>query len=208
MRALIRGFDAFVIRVSHVFEFCDDRDCLLRLQLAQAPHAIPLPGGKIPAGAPVLVLHFWNEHMPAIPASGPDLAWGKRTARLFLHSLRAAAGFLQSQPDLEAVQAIGGVTVLLIPGDPQGGGTLARRFGFTVLPYHNPLGRFGEFWENLYTWALIWTYNPASLKYHRLFQIRRSEIWMSRGEFLRHYGCLEPPPVARLSGNQSSDARP
>lgn len=193
MHTLIRRFDAFVIRVSQVFEFCHDPDCLLRLQLAQASHAIPLPDGSIPAGAPVLTLHFWNEHMPAIPDSGPDLAWGKRTVRLFLRSLDAVASYLQNQPGLDSVQAIGGVTILLIPGDPGGGETLAKRFGFTVLPYHNPLGRFGEFWENLYTWALIWTYNPVSLKYHRLSQIRRSEIWMSRVEFLRRYGWPQPP---------------
>lgn len=208
MRALIRGFDAFVIRGSHVFEFCDDRNCLLRLQLAQARHAILLPGGSIPAGTPVLKLHFWNEHMPPIPPSGPDLAWGNRSARLFLRSLKTVAVYLQSQPGLDAVQAIGGATVLLIPGDHSGGESLVRRFGFTVLPYHNSLGRFGEFWENLYTWALIWTYNPVSLKYHRLFQIRRSEIWMARGEFLRRYGCPEPPPGVELSTNLSAGTSP
>jgi hypothetical protein len=208
MRTLIRRFDAFVIRVSHVFEFCDDPDCLLRLQLAQASHAIPLPGGSIPVDAKVLILHFWNEHMPAIPDSGPDLAWGKRAARLFLRSLEAVASYLQNQADMDDVQAIGGMTILLMPGDPGGGEALAQRFGFTALPYHNPLGWFGEFWENLYTWALIWTYNPVSLEYHRLFQIRRSEIWMSRREFLRRYSCSGPTLAAKISANQSAGARP
>jgi hypothetical protein len=116
--ALICRFDAFVIQVSHVFEFCDDPDCLLRLQLAQANHAIPSQAARF-RREPGLDPAFWNEHMPAIPESGPNLAWGKRSARLFLRSLKAAAGYLQSQPGLDDVQAIGGVTVLLIPGDPR-----------------------------------------------------------------------------------------
>jgi hypothetical protein len=60
--------------------------------------------------------------------------------------------------------------------------------GFTVLPYHNPLGRFGEFWENFYTWWIMWTYNQASLRHRRLFRLVRAEVWMTMAELLSRYG--------------------
>jgi len=65
---------------------------------------------------------------------------------------------------------------------------MLQRLGFTVIPYHRSLGAFGEFWENFYTWMLMWTYNPGSLRYRGLWGLRRAEIWMSAEEFLRRYG--------------------
>lgn len=69
-----------------------------------------------------------------------------------------------------------------------------RRLGFMVLPYHSPLGRFGEFWENFYTWMIIWAFNAASLRHRHLHRLRRSEVWMSVDEFLRRYkeACVTP----------------
>jgi len=69
--------------------------------------------------------------------------------------------------------------------NPKGG--LIYRLGFSIFPYHNPLGRFGEFWENFYTWWLMWAYNPISLRGRSMYDLRRDEIWMSVGEFMRLY---------------------
>ena len=101
-----------------------------------------------------------------------------------LGSLGEAARYLDCHPELGETRAVGGVTVLLATG----GARLVRRLGFTVLPYHSPLGRFGEFWENFYTWVLMWTYNPASLRYHRIWSLRRKEFWMPAEEFRRRFG--------------------
>jgi len=63
-----------------------------------------------------------------------------------------------------------------------------QRLGFTVTPYRSPLGRFGEFWENLYAYGLIWAYNPASVHQRQLLGLHRTEMWMPADEFLRRYG--------------------
>jgi hypothetical protein len=191
MRALIRRFDALVRQAIGVFEFCDDEDCLLRLQITRAPHLLSFPGQEVGAGESVLALHLWNEHLPALPEAGPDLAWARRTQRLFIRSLRAAAAQMRLDPRMASVRAVGGITVLFFPGDRSGGILFIQRLGFTVMPYHQPLGRFGEFWENFYTWWIMWTYNPVSLRHRQLFQLRRSEFWMPVEEFLNRYGLDE-----------------
>ncbi|HET7091388.1 MAG TPA: hypothetical protein VFL17_22375 [Anaerolineae bacterium] len=187
MRALIQGLDRLLRCIYDVYEFCAAPNCLFRLRMSRAPHVLPLPDGEVGAGAPVVELHLWNEHIPRIPDEGPDIAWARRVHRMLIDSFQAVAVHIRHDPRLLNAQAVGGVTVLLTVGDPSGGKSLMRRLGFTVLPYHTPLGRFGEFWENFYTWMLIWTFNTASLRQRRLLRLRRSEVWMSAEEFLRRY---------------------
>lgn len=188
MRALVRRFDAVIRRIEGVFEFCHQQDCILRLQLGRARRAIELPEIKLNLGSSVLFLHLWNERLPPFPPGGADLAWANLARHKFLSSLRAVAAEIRRNPCLSEVQAIGGVTVLIdLPG-ASGSAKLMERLGFRVFPVRNPLGRFGEFWENFYTWALMWTYNPGTLRGRNLFRLKRVEIWISREEFLRRYG--------------------
>ena len=189
MRAIIRRFDGLLRRAEGVFEFCDQADCILRLQMTRAAHAVPLPDSSlVRKGDPVLIIHLWNERMPPIPPDGPDLAWAARFRRLLIESYRLVARWLAAQPGLGRVRAVGGVTVLLYGGETQSALRLVERLGFQVMPYHNPLGRLAEFWENLYTWAIMWTFNIVSLRHRRLLRIRRAQIWMSTAEFMRRYG--------------------
>jgi len=189
VRALIRCFDGFLREALGVCEFCEDPDCLLRLRFAGAPHVLRLGDRVVEADEPVLELHFWNEHFPPLPLKGSDLAWAVRTRGLLVRSLRGVAGEMGRDPRLAGVRAVGGVTVLLSPGDHPAGVHLMERLGFTVLPYHGPWGRFGEFWENFYTWWLMWTYNPVSVRLRSLLRLRRAEVWMPADEFLRRYGA-------------------
>jgi len=186
LRTLIRNFDAWLSRVEEVFEFCQSPECLLRLQLAQTWHDLRLPDITLHAGEPVLLVHLWNERLLQIPAQGPDLGWAKPMQRRFVGSLGLVAGYIHRSPALANIHALGGVTVLAGPGN-DGGSRMLRRLGFAVIPYHRRLGAFGEFWENFYTWVLLWAYNPGSLHYRRLWGLKRVEIWMSAEEFLRRY---------------------
>ena len=184
MRALVRRFDRWLSRRYGVFEFSQQPDCLLRLQVAAARRELALPGCRVRGGERVLLLHLWNERLLTLAAPAPGLGWGKTLQRRMLRSLGEAACYLDCHPELGQARAVGGVTVLLATG----GARLVRRLGFTVLPYHSPLGRFGEFWENFYTWILMWTYNPASLPYRSLWSLRRKEFWMPAEEFRRRFG--------------------
>jgi hypothetical protein len=188
MQAIIRRFDRFLRRAQGVFEFWDDPGCMFRARVSKAPHTVRLHDTEIPAGAPVLELHFWNEHMPQIPAEGPSLSLALQGQRMLVTSLQKAAHHIRHDPCMNGVQAVGGATVLFTTGDGSGAEKLFMRLGFTAVPYQNPLGRFGEFWENLYTWGLMWAYNAVSLRQRHLIKLHRTELWMSVDAFLQRYG--------------------
>lgn len=187
MQRLIRSFDAFLRRAFGIFEFDDDPNGLLRVRIIRAPHQIILPDGRVPAGAPVIELHLWNEHMPQIGDQGPDLAWAVELRRRLIGSFRSLARQVKDEPRFSSIQAVGGATLLAVPSSGEGIAALFPRLGFTVFPCRGPLGRFGEFWANLYLWSLIWTYNRGSVRQHSLRDVQRSEIWMSAEDFLSRY---------------------
>jgi hypothetical protein len=104
------------------------------------------------------------------------------------------AAEIQHDPHLAGVKAVGGVTALTTNDESNSAARLFRRLGFTILPYHNRLGCFGLFWENLYSWLLMWTYNEASLRHRPLFQLVRSNVWMPIEQYQARY-AVEKEPV-------------
>jgi hypothetical protein len=187
MRPLIRAFDAFLRRCLGILPLSSDPDCILRIRITRAARPVVMPGVSIATGAPVLEIHLWNERIPPIPPGGPDLAWARRAQRLFFASLQEAARRLRRDPDLAGIQAVAGVTVLILSPDSLQRSRLMQRLGFTVFPAPSHLGRFGRFWENAYTWAILWTYSPSSLRARRFHDLQRDEFWMARDAFLERF---------------------
>jgi hypothetical protein len=188
MRRVICSFDTFLRRWLGIVPLSGDPACLLRVRVSRTARAVSLPDGPIPAGAERLELHLWNERVPPMPPAGPDLAWALRTQRMFLGSLREAARQLRDDPRMDGVKAVTGTTVLIYDAEGVVRSRLLQGLGFTVFPVHSPLGRFGEFWENSYTRALMWAYNPSSVENLRVLEMRRDEFWMARGAFLDRFG--------------------
>jgi hypothetical protein len=195
VRALVFAIDRLLRRAHGVYEFTGDPEGLLRLQITHAPRTLHLPGLEVSKGDPVLGLHLWNEQVPPIPPNGPDLAWGLALQRRFVRSLRAVAAEMQRDPRLAVVRAVGASTGVLVPGDASSGVRAFQRLGFAVTPYLPPLGRFGAFWENFYSWWLMWAFNPTSLRHRRFSQMGRTEVWMSADAFLSRYGGAAVPPL-------------
>jgi len=185
MRRIIRAFDAFLARALGVFEFTQEPDCLLRLQRSALRHSLELPDSRFPENTPVLAFHLWNERVPPLPSGGPAFSWALRVTHQLALSFRMIASHLAAEPEADRPRAVGGVTVL---GSASGStADVLAHLGFHAVAYRNPLGRFGEWWENAYTWALMWAYNPASLHGKRLGQLRRTEYWMSTPAFLKRF---------------------
>ncbi len=187
MRRIIRRFDAFLRGRLGVYEFSHSPYSLLRVQRSRLRRRVMLSGLQFEPGEEVIDLHLWNEHMPALPATGPDVAWGVRVERMFLASLRDLAREIVANATYRDVRALRAVTVLLTPG-PGSALPLAQRLGFEVRPHRNPLGRFGEYWENFYTWWLMWTFNKLSLRHRSMGSLRRMEMWIGVEDFLSRFG--------------------
>jgi len=188
LRVIIRRFDRWLSRQYRVQEFTADPTVIMRIQVGKAPHDLALPEGTVPAGAKVLFLHMWNDRAPLIPEQGPDLAWALHSRRLMHHSLSAVAEHIKKEPSLKDIQAVGGITAHITLAAADGGRAMLNHLGFAVFPYYRPAGAFGEFWENFYTWWLMWTYNPASTKGRSLWGLQRTEFWMTAKTFLEKYG--------------------
>lgn len=187
LRATIRRFDDWLSRVEGVAPFTDDPGVILRLQNGRAKWEIPLPERKIAVGSELLVLHLWNERLPPLPPGGADLPWALHTQRLMIHSFRAVARYLRNKPSFSSIQAVGGIIAHIKLEGADGGRALLEHLGFTIFAYHRPLGSFGEFWENFYTWCLMWAYNPESMRHRSLAHLQRAEFWMTKAKFLAHY---------------------
>ncbi len=145
MWSAVRLLDRILSRIYRVHRFTDDPACVYRISLNRAPHDVALPGFHLAAGAPVILYHIENERVPPLPSTGADLGWALRARRLMEASWHALAVCMQTQPELQDAQAVGAMTVFgALPG--AGSQKLFERFGFTIIPYHSPLGRFGDFW--------------------------------------------------------------
>lgn len=188
MRTAVRLIDALLRTSQGIYEFTDDPDCILRIQLKRATHEVNFGNEKILKGEPVLAVHAWNERMPKLPVEGASLEWALQLRRQVIHSYRQVAKVMLSDTRYSPVRAVCGESALFSFSGHTGGTRLMQHLGFTVLPYHRPFGRFGEFWENLFSWWLMWTYNYASLNGREFLRLQRTEIWITADEFIRRYG--------------------
>ena len=140
-------------------------------------------------GQPLGELHLRKGHIPPMPPEGPDFTWGKEFVRKMRLSLRLLARFAVQDPRMAKVEAFGGE--IAFPRDKARQlDLIARQLGL-VLDSRKPRGaweNFTEFWQNLYSMALIWAFNPPSLKKKTLLKMRRYRLWMAKKELLRRYG--------------------
>jgi ceramide glucosyltransferase len=205
---LVRTIDQMLRNYYGIYEFSQDERCLMRLSIGNARKDVQLSDGIfVQAGDLVLELHLWNEHIPSMSADGADLAWALSFQRRLTLTMKLLAGYLETTPALEEVQALS--------GDPPFGNRvgaidlreLVQRWGFEVIPGPPSEGlwaNFLEFWVNLYAFGLLWAYNPASIKKKGFDGIKRDELWMSRQTLLEKYGekepssrVIQPAPVRR-----------
>jgi hypothetical protein len=192
MRALARFIDRLLRHQNGVYEFIDDPDCVFRIQLRQAGREVNIQGDKILKGDYLLGIHIWNEHMPKLPADGADLGWARQSYKLLLHSFKLIASEMQSDDKYSNIYALYGTSALLSFTDHTGGLRMMQHFGFTVLPYHPTRGQFGLFWQNFFSWWLMYTYNDVSLHTRDFWRLQRTDIWMLAEDFIRRYGVISP----------------
>jgi len=190
-RAMVLGLDRLLQRQGHVQEFTQDEECILRIALTTYKKDFQLSDGtKVQAGDKICELHLWNEHIPPMPLEGPDLRWGVRFYRLAVKSLRSLAAYIAAE-ERQDIVALGGQMAFLEKENSPVLASVAAQLGFDVLNLTAQAGRWGRFthfWENIFSWALMWTFNPGSLRGKRFLRLQRYRLWMSRRTLLERYG--------------------
>jgi hypothetical protein len=187
MRSTVRLIDILLCKSQGIVVFSQDRDCILRIQRIRAAHSVSFAGQVVDRGEAVIAIHLWNERMPQIAQAGADLAWALLIRRKLVHSFRLLASMMKNDCQYTQVRAVCGASAVISFAGHSGGKRMMQHLGFTVLPYHRTLGKFGEFWENLFSWWLMWAYNAASLHSREFWHLQRTEIWINREEFIRRY---------------------
>jgi hypothetical protein len=186
MRRLILLIDGILRRRQKIEEFWDHPDCLLRISRRPAPCALPLRDGQIPAGAPLLEIHLWNEHLAHAEPADSSLAWGAKSGSALVRSLAALARHMERRADGADVAAVFGVTTFMSEKEAETAERLLARLGFAFAPYRSSLGAFGDFWENLHVWLLHRAFRH-SVRRAPLFGLRRKMLWMSKEDLLYRY---------------------
>ncbi|MBC7293179.1 MAG: hypothetical protein H5T84_03550, partial [Thermoleophilia bacterium] len=183
--------DAILLRVYKVEVFADDPECILRWSRGRLERAVTLPdGSRLRPGDIVIELHFWNEHLPQIADNGADFLWGKEFARRLVHSLRLLAVQALGDPRFADFAALHAEVGFIPAADVESLHGLAWRFGF-LLEIQEVAGRRvwkKAFWAGLYSWWLMWAFNPGTLKRKKLVDMARSHLWMTRATLLARYG--------------------
>jgi len=194
LRRTIGAIDALVRQARGIREFCSAERCLLRVSIGRSHADLTLSDGtSIHRGETVGELHLWNEHVPEIPAQGPDLTWARTFQRRLTFSLSQLAITMQTDPDFRDIHAIRGENSFLGRYGPRMT-RIAGRWGFDLLcpgETERAWQRFRNSCENLYAWLLIWAFNPSSIRETSPERLQRNQLWMSRRVLLGKYGKEE-----------------
>ncbi len=190
-RRMVQGLDVVLRRFLHIYEFSQDERCLLRLSVGESDDDLTLSDGtRVRQGDLIGELHLWNEHIPPVPRSGPDLAWALAFQRRMTLSFRELATHIETRPRLQDVRAFRGEIYFGGPYGVAHFGHLAERWGFDLVSPDGGTGLWGRLtgWgANVYAWGLIWAFNPASLQGEGPRKLRRDQIWISRNLLIHKY---------------------
>lgn len=183
------SLDRWLRRWHGIYEYTAHRDCLFRVERCLAEECVLLSDGvRVRRGDPLLKIHLWNEHMPAMRQAGPTIAWARRASRAIEASLRELARHVAQCSDLDAVAAIC-ADMRLAPTKQCARVTrIVSRYGFEAAK-DSRVGRPGllrMMGENILMVMLVLATNPIAF---RAGVLRRghARVIMSRAKLLRLY---------------------
>jgi hypothetical protein len=181
-----------------ITEFSDNPNCILRISLGTADHALTLADGVVVApGDPVLDIHFWNERLPQAGESR-GLGWGGRFGRQLLRSFAELAAAVDRDPDLAGAVAVRGRLAFAGARDGDDCRRFGAWFGFEATDPDRPLPlkrRLANLGEDIWLLALTYAFNPGALRGRAVLR-RRDDLWISRPALLARYAAKQKRAVA------------
>ena len=183
------GLDRWLQRWHGVYEFSAHRDCLFRAERCLAEESLLLSDGVcVRPGDPLLKVHLWNEHMPAMGQDGPTIAWARRASRSLDTSLRELARHVAQCGDLDALVAVCADMRLAPTKQSAQLARIVARYGFEAAK-DSRAGRPGLLrliGENLLMMLLVLATNPIAFR-PAVLRRGHTRVIISRAKLLRLY---------------------
>ena len=183
------SLDRWLRRWHGVYEYTAHRECIFRAERCLAEESLLLSDGvRVTRGDPLLRIHLWNEHMPAMGQAGPTIAWARRASRGIETSLRELARHIAQSSDLDAVVAVCADMRLATAKQSAQLVRIVHRFGLEAEK-DSRAGRPGLLrliGENILMVLLVLATNPIAF---RAAVLRRdhARVIISRAKLLRLY---------------------
>lgn len=185
------ALDHWLCRRYGIYEYSSCAHCLFRIEPSLVEQDLSLSDGTtVRAGEPMLKLHLWNEHMPAMGPRGASVAWARGVSRAVDRSLRELAHHLARQPELSDVRVLGGDMRLGSTHQRAQFVRIASRYGFEPQApragarWHDGVHRVGDM---LLILLLVLATNPVALRRAPLRHVP-SCVYISRAALLSRYG--------------------
>ncbi len=183
------SLDRWLRRWHGIYEFTAHRDCLFRAERCLAEESFLLSDGvRVRRGDPLLKIHLWNEHMPAMGHQGPTVAWARRASRAVATSLRELARHVAQCSDLDAVVAICADMRLATAKQTAQLTRIVSRYGFEAAK-DSRIGRPGVLrliGENILMVLLVLATNPIAFR-AAILRRDHARVIISRVKLLRLY---------------------
>lgn len=183
----VRGVDSMLRRHQGIEEFTVDPACLFRISLAPARRAVLLSdGAAIRPGDPVVAIHYWNEHMPPLPARGMTAAWAATFKNGVRHSLALIADLFVEEQRFRDAAALYGEPAFATTSGSDASIRISHHLGFDVIDDESRHGAIHAWFDSVLIWFLMRTFNPVSVRGRGLAH-GRLKIWMSRQKLIARY---------------------
>jgi hypothetical protein len=134
LESAVFALDRWLRRRRGVFEYSCQPQCVFRLEQRRADEPLALADGtRVRAGARVLVLHLWNDHVPLMGCRGPTVAWAHKFGRAMRDSLQELARYLAQRTDLSDIRVL--YADVRVSGANQAlrrAGRMMARYGFEI----------------------------------------------------------------------------
>ena len=193
------SLDRWLRRWHGVYEFPAHRDCLFRAERCRAEESLLLSDGvRVRRGDPLLKIHLWNEHMPAMGQRGPTIAWARRASRAIDTSLRELARHMAQCSELDAVVAICADMRLATAKQSAQLSRIIYRYGFEAAkdPRVGRPGLLRFIGENILMVLLVLATNPIAFR-AAILRRGHARVVISRARLLRLYRGKSPVTARR-----------
>jgi YkoP domain len=180
------ALDRWLRQRQGVYEYSDDPLCMFRAQRTRADCDLRLSDGtRVRSGDPVVNLHLWNEHVPAMGESSVSMMWAREFTRRVEISMHALARHLRWNRSLDDVVAIRGDMRLGAAEQSDQLARLAGRYGFEAAGSDGldlGLATLRRTAENVFLCLLVLATNPVALRapvlrrHHKLVYLSRAVL--------------------------------